>query len=409
MRKIINRKIPFHVVIITNSTGFPNGMAATQRIRLLSKALVENGTKVSIFCLRAIENDPVINIESNGIFEGIQFNYTPGTTLRANRFLARRWLELKGDFVALFSIWKLKKNQKLDCIYLWGTSFDLTLWGLVFRSFIKILGIPLVLEINERPWSLKENPNFFEKHISPLFAASGVISISEFIYEWVGAEAHRISRDISNIKIPVVVDVNENNENLRLENNCSSSVVFAGSPVYDQTITFIIKAMGFVWQTHPECKLVITGCKKTDQLHNKILNLVSIGNHTGNISFLGYLARPELLNLYTSANALLIPLFNDVRSKARFPTKIGEYLLSGRPVISNNIGEVGHLFSNKINILLSENENSKDFAKLIVLSLENTELSNKIGKNGALKAKELFDYQIWGKPLSTYFRSIVKV
>jgi len=46
----------------------------------------------------------------------------------------------------------------------------------------------------------------------------------------------------------------------------------------------------------------------------------------------GFVPRPELLRLYRQSSLLLAPLFDDVRSEARFPTKIAEYLGSGRPV-----------------------------------------------------------------------------
>ena len=43
---------------------------------------------------------------------------------------------------------------------------------------------------------------------------------------------------------------------------------------------------------------------------------------------------------YKPAKALLIPMRPTLQDAARFPHKIGEYVASGNPMISNNFGEV---------------------------------------------------------------------
>jgi len=59
------------------------------------------------------------------------------------------------------------------------------------------------------------------------------------------------------------------------------------------------------------------------------------------IEYCGYLAYENVLRLYQTADVLLnLRLTNTIRTKYLFPSKLMEYLLSGRPVISTCTGHV---------------------------------------------------------------------
>ena len=71
-------------------------MAAANRIRLLSRAMVEQGVDVTVLCTRLTEIPPDIrNREVRGIHEGVRFEYTTNTTVRPDSFVKRRYLEAR--------------------------------------------------------------------------------------------------------------------------------------------------------------------------------------------------------------------------------------------------------------------------------------------------------------------------
>jgi glycosyltransferase involved in cell wall biosynthesis len=397
---------PKHVVFITYSNGFPNGMAATQRIKLLSKGLLLNGFRVTILCVRAIERSPVENVDVKGCYQGVDFEYTSGTTTRAKTFITRRWLEIRGVLVSIFRLLQFKVSGEIDCIYLYGTTWNLSFIGCFYRVLTEVLRIPLLIELNERPWSLGNNPSFMEKIISPLILAKGVIVISSFLYNWVQVEAKQKSKKVAILYIPILVDTQEAFGLHTQFNQTDPVLLFAGAPQYDETIRFLFESMKTVVKKYPLCRFIITGIKNTDPAGIWLRSEKTNKDLLPNIHLIGYVSRSELLTLYQKSNALLIPLFNDVRSQARFPTKLGEYLCSGRPVITNNIGELTKYLVNDFSAFLCEAGDPTSYGETICNSLNDPVRANEIGLHGKEVAQQQFDYSLWGKPLSEFITKL---
>jgi len=59
-------------------------------------------------------------------------------------------------------------------------------------------------------------------------------------------------------------------------------------------------------------------------------------------------------------------LFDDERSIARFPTKIGEYLAAARPVVTSSIGEVARYLEDATTAYLAAPGDAPAFGRKIV-------------------------------------------
>ena len=116
----------------------------------------------------------------------------------------------------------------------------------------------------------------------------------------------------------------------------------------------------------------------------------------------------ELINYYKNARALLIPLRNTSQDIARFPHKIGEYAASGRPIISNNFGEMAYYFEDGKNSLLSEKYEYCDFANKMDFVVNNPEKASEIGKEGRIIANKFFDYKNFGSGLISFLENLKK-
>ena len=99
-----------HVVFIGLS-GFPIGMAAIQRQKLLAKSLINQGRKVTIVCTRSTHqtND---NVKKIGRIEGIIYIYLY-SPFRKKNFFKRNFQKLFAPIFEFFLLVKLNKKNKI--------------------------------------------------------------------------------------------------------------------------------------------------------------------------------------------------------------------------------------------------------------------------------------------------------
>lgn len=387
-----------HIVVLGVWMRFPHGMAATNRVRLLSRALVEAGDHVRVISLQASERPPhVENVKRRGTFEGVAFEYATWTTVRHGSFFWRRVIAAWGWVHGAWRLVSLRREGRLDVVYTWFPDPRPSALRSLYLLLFKLLGVPVVSELNERPWSLREDATALERCWSPLAGASGVVSISALLTEWAQCESRRLRHGIEIIEVPIVVDVHEQ---VPVEYPAGEPlVVFAGSPVYDETIRFIFAAMEHVWRTVPDCRLVVTGANPADPAARWLLTEARRVGADPRVHIAGYLAREDLLRLYAGAHALLAPLFDDVSSKARFPTKVGEYLASARPVVTTRVGEIPRYLEDDVTAVVCSPGDPELYGRRILDLLDDPAGAAAIGREGRLLAETRFHYALYSATL----------
>ena len=182
--------------------------------------------------------------------------------------------------------------------------------------------------------------------------------------------------------------------------------MFAGSPDYKETIRFILVAMKEVWQSCPECTLAVTGATLGDPSASWLQAEVQGAGFEDRVDLVGFLSREELLDLYGRSHALLIPLFDDQKSRARFPTKIGEYLAAARPVVTNSVGEIPSYFTDGVDAVVCPPNDPAAFGRAIADLLSDPARAALIGRRGRRIAETQFHYALHGRTLARAFTEI---
>jgi glycosyltransferase involved in cell wall biosynthesis len=383
-------------------------MAATNRVRLLAQAMAEAGADAHVICLQASDRPPVVeNRATRGEWHGVTFEYTCGTTVRHSSFSMRRVIEVRGWLTGMLRLVQLRRAGRLDCVYLWFTCQRAQLRRLTFACLLHALHVPVVMELNERPWSLRDDQTVVERMVSPLAGMQGAVSISSYLTDWAQTEAARRDPRPTIIEVPVLVDMAEQPAP-RESSTGEPTIVFAGAPEYDDTIDFIVNAMEYVWPRFPACRLVITGARPGDPAAEALARRLTDRQDgcDDRVRLAGYLSRNDLLDLYQQAYALLIPLFDDVRSKARFPTKTAEYMASGRPIVTTNVGEMARLLTDGETAFVSPVGNAEEYGLSICAVLADNELARKVGAAGRRFAQENFQYTVHGPRLVDAFDDV---
>jgi len=127
---------------------------------------------------------------------------------------------------------------------------------------------------------------------------------------------------------------------------------------------------------------------------------------SGQVIDLGYIDRSELPELLALADALVQPGCDDRFNRYRLPSKIPEFLASGRPVIipGTNIGlELTH----EKEVLLLERGDPAEIAESCRRIFSDPDLARQLGENAASTARERFDSRKATDTLFEFYQSIL--
>lgn len=178
--------------------------------------------------------------------------------------------------------------------------------------------------------------------------------------------------------------------------------------ILDQTeiVLFLLKVLAELKNNGLARKLSITGkaflSGNLELIKNEIQRL-QLGDL---VVMKGYLPQDELKALYCRSSALLAPLPSGDRSIARFPNKIGEYLASGRPVITTDIGDIPKYLTDGESAYLVQPDDVKGFAAAIIRVINDPLEAEQVGRKGFEVATKHFDPKSNGEKIIGLIKTI---
>lgn len=153
-------------------------------------------------------------------------------------------------------------------------------------------------------------------------------------------------------------------------------VMYTGRITVYHGVLYLIKAMEIVNTKIKDVVLVIVG---DGDLLPSLKEYVK-KNQLKNIVFVGEVPHEEFPRYHSITDVLAIPHMKFIDSELQFPTKLLEYLASGKPIVSSNLKAIADVVGD--NAILVEPEKPPAFADGILTLLNNEELAKKIGENG---------------------------
>lgn len=94
-----------------------------------------------------------------------------------------------------------------------------------------------------------------------------------------------------------------------------------------------------------------------------------------------------------------------LQSTGGFPTKLGEYLSTGNPVVVTAVGDIPK-YLNRDNSFIVEPDNNEKFAEEIISIWRNYSEAKKIGEKGKKIVEGVFDYRVQTKRLHQFINSL---
>jgi len=288
-------------------------------------------------------------------------------------------------------LYLLKKRYKKVILLISYTNFFIYCF---YTIICRLINVKIILNIMEWHIAQFEKFNYFKKINPYLFDkyafrfSNGSIVISDFI-------AEKLNKQINKkpiLKIPVLADIEQIDSINSKDNKYKNHFVYCGNIGYIEIIEMIIEAFSLFSLEKRGMEynllLILNGDLEKNQKFKKLLNNDNIKNRVKILTDLEY---EELICFYKNAEILLIPLRDTDQDKARYPHKIGEYSLCAKPIISDNIGQVGIDFVHNLNIYFSEDFSISSLANSMFELSNNIELRENLGINARLNGEKLFN------------------
>lgn len=396
-----------NVYIITRQP-FPHGMAATNRIICLAKAIATQDIKckVLIFTRTEVYGNKVRNIEKKGDFEGIEFQYMGKTPLRGKYPVIRKFHDLT-DQVRLyyFLLTRLNKNDVVISVAGKDVRFINSLIHLIRYKKAKF-----VRELCEIPYgtgketqsTIKKREYTFKKQF-PL--CDGIIAISDTLMNL--AKKHTSSK-CRIIKIPILVDF----EKFYIPDKSSDAAIpyiFHSGTLYEQKdgVLGMFEAFGKACNTLPETiHFISTGNPKESPQHYEILKIIDQYQIADKLTFVGYLYSEQIREYLSKASLVVINKHPNQQNLYGFSTKLGEYLAAGKPVVISEVGEAMNWLKDGESAYIVKPDDTDILAKTIVDAYTNSEKRKVIGKNGQNVCKVNFDFRNYGEKIGLFLHEI---
>lgn len=159
-------------------------------------------------------------------------------------------------------------------------------------------------------------------------------------------------------------------------------------------VSVLIKAFAKVHAKHPDYNLQIIGPFADKETEYKLYALVESLGVKNRVVFTGPVAADTMPARLKSSKILALARPDNIQAKYGFATKIGEYLMTGRPAVLTRVGAVEDFLQDKHDCILAEPDNIDDFAEKLAWIIENYDEAEKIGKRGQETALRCFNSEI---------------
>ncbi len=403
--KVSSKKTdPFHVVYLGESD-FPYGFGAIQKLIMVSKSLIEEGATVTVINRKgSFDPDKPIDLALEGDFEGIHYIFTSGNIYKPKGFLKRNIFKLKGIIKEFQYLRKLKKEKKLDaaiisCYHL-GQVILYRLYGYLFNFPVVYNYVEMAKALTTRKGiKIKVNDYLFERLLIP--SMDGAFPISEVLM----SEFRKIAPNKKRLKLPILCEFEK--FDIEVEKPKRDFFLFCGALAYLETIDYILQAYDLLPLENPvDLHLVLGG--GTDDDYQRLLTRMGTMKKGSQVKVFRNVRHAEIPKHYKPAKGLLIPMRPTLQDAARFPHKIGEYVASGNPMISNNFGEVAHYFEDGKTALVAEEYTIEAFAAKMQFVLNHPELAKEIGERGKELGLKAFNHLTYGPQILSFLKALKK-
>lgn len=169
-------------------------------------------------------------------------------------------------------------------------------------------------------------------------------------------------------------------------------------------VSILIKAFNLIKDQFPLHRLYLIGGYNYDT-PNHLALIKSLGLQD-RIFWMNEYPREVIPSIICSADLLALPRPDSKQAQGGFPTKLGEYLASGKPVCATSVGEIPNYLTDNYSVFFADPDSEVSFAEAMMRALSDSENAKAVGLNGKKVALEKFNSDIQARTLYKFLNQL---
>jgi glycosyltransferase involved in cell wall biosynthesis len=391
-------------IIFVSSGQYPDGGAAANRHLAYAKGLMELGHHVEFILL--VEQ----KWNENEVFDqGIKFICVSGRNQNKLSKIAKFRIFYNTIIQAKRIIFSAHQKKEVSSLILLDTRIELLI---PFLNQAKILGIKVFHERTEYPF-INGGKTIIGKIVLFIYLKF-VLQRFDGIYV-INNALKKYFSELTKRKVEIIV-INMIVDSSRFENvkSASTSIVntrkitYCGSIEGDKDgIPILIEAFSIIANEFPNTQLQIITSSKNPTTREKMFSLAEKFGIADRFSLIGPINRDQIPRVLCDSDILALSRPDNAQAEGGFPTKLGEYLATGNPVVITNVGEINLFLNDGFNAFIAEPNSAEQFA----IKLREAIVSEKAGQIG-IEGRKLvyneFNYLQQAKILAKFFEKQIQ-
>lgn len=382
-------------IVFVTSTDFTKASAATNRLLAIARGLCENGVSVSWILLASTSTEHIIKDKA---YSEISFFHLSKSIDKRhdNRYILLLY--------RIVSLCKLSKNLKaierkhpVNACFTVGSEW---FFLYIILSIFHRRRINVYHERTEYP-KLELRNNIWGRINLFLYYSLCVCRMDHIYVISTALQTHftEYLAKRGNKNLVSILNMMVEPERYALEEQSSFrsdtlDIVYIGTMYGDKDgVYYLISAFKAIQSQYPKARLILVGDTAKRSQMKKVLELADPKEKNDRIVFTGRLDRIGVVKYLNQAYCLALSRPDNIQAKYGFPTKLGEYLSTGKPVIVTKVGDIPIYLKDGENAFLAEPDSVSSFANKLRQCLDNPDLAISVGQEGLQLANSIFNYQ----------------
>lgn len=392
-------------IIVISSDLYPDGGASANRHLAWSRGLAEIGNSVTFILLA-----PQSNSSDSFLIDGVRFI----SVYRSNLF--SKLVKSHSSLVPLPSVPRGKRlleqvddDCKVDNVIL----LDTHVWMLKpFLDLCKRRHIKVLHERTEFPLITIKRGKLGNLHYDLykrviLQRLDGIFVITQALG---GYFSEQVNDTVRVQVINMIVDPARFAVSSVNPNGDFRYIAYCGAmDIEKDGVDILIRAFGKAIQYikgFDDLRLLLIGNVLDKQLLEQYHQIVKESGCEGRVIFTGLISRENIPGLLNHAEALVLARPESKQAEGGFPTKLGEYLATAKPVVITNTGEIGFFLQDGTNAFIAEPGSVDSFAQKLIVLFNDYRTASIVGTKGHKLVYNEFNYLQQARRLNDFINNL---